>query len=548
MYSVKRLLALSAFSASFIIIALLTGCAQTMPEVKSGTAVPQNLVVKGIVYGDVYIPNDYYYVSQVIGPVAGAIVSLVGSYETKSTVTSDKGEYVFENVKNGSYWVQVTKEGYQQGEEYLSTEYGGLMMASAKAASVKASAVADGTIFTVDLDMWINPVMRAVTPLQDSTIETSAVFTVTFNKPMDPATIRPRIVTWGLRTSAVGDTVNATGSWDASATVLTIIPVSPLIPNEVYRLYLAASFDQVKDKEGHRLASSTSTYYAIPVEEHGNVIENNEYFTFRTSAGAAPGAPSGAYLTIGGKMITSDATAGADFADIFGAATTNVLFNPGSGNITGYKVYAANDPAKNFQLIYSDTLDSNYTTGTTFTFSMGNLLNAILGETDTSDPLGTGNYPLINQPTYFRVVAFNGEYQSAAAEVSAQDRVPPRFNANVQESIYAGGLLNNGYYLPELTASLADVKKAYVAFQEPIDPTTVSSTEFSISGGPHIVNVTLLTRGSSDLGLLAGRDYSILLVETDSDLGMGAYTLTATGIKDLAGNSMITGEGDTVVL
>ncbi|KPJ65332.1 hypothetical protein AMJ44_10545, partial [candidate division WOR-1 bacterium DG_54_3] len=246
---------------------LVAGCGQETPEVKTEIASPRNLVCKGIVYSN-YFAGPSYDQYHVIGPVAGAIVSLVGDYETKSAVTNANGEYVLENIKYGYYRIEATKEGYQRGKVFLYIE----------------SAVPDGAIFTEDIDMWINPVMRSVSPLPYSTIETDAVFNVTFNKPMDTTTVRPRLVSAGVRTFAAGDTVSVSTAWSENDTVLTITPTSSLLPNEIYRLYLGLNeFADVKDKEGYKLASSTSTSYGIPVEEDGNVIENNDYFTYYTA-------------------------------------------------------------------------------------------------------------------------------------------------------------------------------------------------------------------------------------------------------------------------
>ena len=401
-------------------VALLTGCSQQIPEVKSSQSAPQNLVVKGIVYSNYFILASGYFDDHRGAPVAGAVVTLNGTYETKTAVTDANGEYVFQNIKNGNYYVTATKEGYQSGTDsiYTTGYYG---------------TASDGTIFTFDIDIYANPVMRSVTPTYNGPIETNATFTIVFNKAMDITTVRPYISAAGLRTMAIGDTVNVTASWDASATILTIIPNNSLLPNMNYTLNLTSgTFSAIKDQSGYGLASSTSSSYGIPVIEDGNVVINQSsgsYFSYKTSSGGTPSAPSSPVLTIGsgagGKIISSEATIGADYTDIFEAGAMGLSWTTGTGEITGYKVYVSDSATDNFRVLPTTYSINNY-----LDFTMANILNTIYGTTNI-DPLGTANYPMINKPTYFKVTTFNGEGESAPAEISAIDMVGPRLNANV---------------------------------------------------------------------------------------------------------------------
>ncbi|MFA4844161.1 MAG: Ig-like domain-containing protein [Candidatus Margulisiibacteriota bacterium] len=515
---------------------VMSGCSQTMPEIKSAASTPQNLVCKGIVYGNYYLPESSYYDSHVIGPVAGAVVCLVGSYETKSAVTNDKGEYVFENIKSGDFQLEATKEGYQMGEGYLSTNY--LVVAP------------DGTIFTADLDMFANPVMRSVLPLPNSTIETTAVFTITFNKPMDTATIRPRIISAGTRTAAVGDTTNVTSAWSNGDTVLAVTPSLPLLPNQVYLLYLATAFDQVKDKDGNMLASATSTSYGVPVEEHGDVIENNDYFTYKTSTGGAPGAPGSILVTASSKPFSSDAAVGADFADILGSATIGLNWTAGSGNLTGYKVYVSDSSTNNYRLLEQSSAPTTYTPNVYFTTTMTKILSALYGTTYI-DPIGSANYPMINRSTYFKVVAFNGEYESASAEASAIDLVGPRVITQAYSGRTGGGftaaVLSNKYPLPTLTAG-TDTKVAYITFREPLDSSTVKAANFTSTAGT-VTDATLLTNASIDLDPAAfwtGSAYSIVKITVDTAFVATQIITVGTGVKDLSGNAA-SGAGEATI-
>ena len=107
--------------------------------------------------------------------------------------------------------------------------------------------------------------------------------------------------------------------------------------------------------------------------------------------------------------------------------------------------------------------------------------------------------------------------------------------------------MDNNYALYKLNSAIAaDAKKVYIAFQEPIDSSSINKTNFTIPGV--VVNsVSLLTRSSADLGAVGGNDYSLVVVDTDTDLTVGGpRTLTVSGVKDLAGNSMKAGINDTV--
>ena len=518
---------------------LVAGCGQETPEVKTEIASPRNLVCKGIVYSN-YFAGPSYDQYHVIGPVAGAIVSLVGDYETKSAVTNANGEYVLENIKYGYYRIEATKEGYQRGKVFLYIE----------------SAVPDGAIFTEDIDMWINPVMRSVSPLPYSTIETDAVFNVTFNKPMDTTTVRPRLVSAGVRTFAAGDTVSVSTAWSENDTVLTITPTSSLLPNEIYRLYLGLNeFADVKDKEGYKLASSTSTSYGIPVEEDGNVIENNDYFTYYTASGGLPGAPSNLMVTVNSKPFTSEAATGADYVDVYTSSNSVDLYcdPPSSGGpITGYKFYAAIDAASASNYVLLGSTVNNY-----YSRTVAELITALYGSGSTVDPLSTQNYPFINKAVYFKVVAYNGEGESTqeASIGATKELVGPQLNTAAYSGRTLGGraaeVLNNNYYLPALTAG-TDTKIAYIAFNQPVDPSTILATVFQhtdvgdVTKGL-VTNATLLTSSSSNLsGIWPGNLFSIVKITSDTDFALTDKIKVSTAVKDLAGNPVVSGTGDEV--
>jgi hypothetical protein len=542
---------------------LVVGCGEQTPEVKIETASPQNLVCKGIVYGNYWLEAGSSWHAHSIGPVSSAMVTLVGSYETKSAVTNADGEYVFEKVKYGNYVIEVTKEGYQRGEGYL--EIGEMLMyGSANASSVKASNVPDGAIFTVDLDMGINPVMRSVLPLPNSTIETDAVFTITFNKPIDTATVRPSFVSAGVRTFAAGDTVSVSTAWSGNDTVLTVTPLSPLLPNEVYHFYLGPNeFADVKDKEGYRLASSTSPSYGIPVTEQGNVIENNDYFTYYTASGGAPGAPSDLMVSIYSGMadyiFTSEAT-GVNYWHLTETASNiNLYCDPPSsgGPITGYRFYAAIEPASVSDFVLLGSTVNNY-----YSRTVAELITALYGSGSTVDPLSTQNYPFINKAVYFKAVTYNGDGESTqeASTGALKELVPPLLDVNAWDgngSFITGYVLDNNYYLPAIGT---DTTKAYVFFNEAIDVSTVTTGAFSITANgaapPRtILSVNLLVNSRDLLRITGptplGASYAVVEIIADGDITQinvtDNYTINAVagGVKDLAGNVVAAGGTST---
>jgi len=526
---VKKVL---SFGLLALMVAVISGCGQQVPEVKSVSAAPQNIVAKGIVYSQTYVLGSSYYESQKGQPVSGAVVTLTGTYKTMSAVTNTAGEYVFQNIPYGNYTGLITKEGYQNTLFYIY-QSGGMF-----------AAAVEGEIQTFDVNLSTHPVIKSITATPNSTIETSATFTVVFNEPMDTSTVRPTIDPAGLRSFAAGDTVNLTTAWSSNDTVLVITPTSALHPNLNYQLSLASAFENIKDKAGNILAvGDISSYYRVPVFEPGAYINPSSsspvnYISYKTVSNGVPGAPSNLSVIVNNKPLTST---GADYSDIHngaGGRIVNLSWTPGTGLITGYKIYAADSSSGNYSLV--DTAASNADNPT-----ITNILSALYGAGASSfDPVGTGNWPMINKTLYLRVVAYNGDGESASAEVSAIDLNPPGLSTTVFSG-RTGGVgftaqyLGNGYYLAGLTAG-TDKRVAYIAFDEPIDRSTITTGNFTLSAGA-VTNVELLTTSSGDLDpgtVWAGSVYSIVKVTSDTDLVATVTVNIGTGVKDLAGNAI----------
>jgi hypothetical protein len=515
----KKLLILLALTV------LIAGCGQQVPQVNTTMAAPGNLVVKGIVYAKYYVKyatgaGSDYYVTRNGGPVVGATVTLTGTYETKTTTSNGNGEYVFENVRYGSYYVKATKDNYQAVPTSLTT-----------------SSV-DGSVTTQDLQLSAAPVIRTLSPAANGTIETSAQFVVTFNEPMDTATVRPRIVAAGIRTFAAGDTVNVSCAWSDGDKVLTITPLNTLSPNLIYSLYLANTFDEVKDKEGNILAVRSSSSYGAKVEDKDNAVAEdlNEYFTFKTTAGGAPAAPSGLTIGTDGGQFTAT---GVDYAALFGG-TADIAFNwlpSSSGNVTGYKVYIARSSTGPWCLLSAPT--TNLLTGVDVPTTIRNaLFDASAGS--AIDPVSTRDFPFINEKIYAKVVAYNGEGESSASTANAIELNPPGRDNTVYSGTSTFPLteLVNGYYLAALSA--ADNKTAYIAFNEPVAASTIATSNFSISGTNDLTEAVLLTSSSLNLdpgGVWAGDAYSIVRITSATNLSGRTLTI-GTGVTDLAGNAI----------
>jgi hypothetical protein len=513
----KKLLLLLALTA------LIAGCGQQVPQVSTTMAAPGNLKIQGVVYSISYYASGGYYYSHFGPTVSGATVTLLGTAESKTALTNDKGEYMFENVRYGDYYVKGTKDGYQSD-----------------ITDVIMSAV-EGSVTTLDLSLSVHPVVRSVSPAPNSTIEASATFTVTFNEPMDTATVRPRIAAGGIRTFAAGDTAAISCAWSGGDTILTITPQSTLSANQIYRLYLANTFEDVKDKDGNILAINVSYTGGVPIDEDGDVIEQtNDYFTYKTTAGGAPTAPSGLTIGTSGGQFTAT---GVDYAALFGG-TADVDFNwtpSTSGNVTGYKVYIARSSTGPWCLLSATT--TNLLTAvdvpTTIRYA---LFDA--AAVSVVDPVSTRNFPFINEKIYVKVVAYNGEGESSASAANAIELNPPGLSATVFSGRALGAgftaqRLGNGYYLAGLTAG-TDTTTIYIAFDEPVDASTIIAANFTISGGRTITGAELLTSSSADLdpaAVWAGSVYSIVKLTANSAVSTDTITI-GTGVKDLAGNAI----------
>ncbi|HEY4308987.1 MAG TPA: Ig-like domain-containing protein [Pirellulales bacterium] len=107
------------------------------------------------------------------------------------------------------------------------------------------------------------PTVTAVTPLGASTgVSTSAVVTVTFSEPLNPASVTSS--TLQLR-DPNNNLVAATVSYNAANNTATLTPTSPLAGSTLYMLTIVGGSSGVKDLAGNALATNTFSSFTTLV-------------------------------------------------------------------------------------------------------------------------------------------------------------------------------------------------------------------------------------------------------------------------------------------
>lgn len=514
------------FLALIVLAVLAAGCNET-PRATSSLSQPTGIVLRGTVYTAIF--NGVTFIVQ--DPVAGAHVRLEGESGTWSAVTNANGEYVFEGIPDGNYSLVATGEGY------LS------IPASSSQITIKPAPdiPADNTVMTHDILLYAFAYITSYSPQPGAIVSNDQKFTVTFNAPMDISSVRFSLVPRGIRVSAAeGDTVQVNQSWSLGNSMVTIEPQGNLISNEVYELLLDC-----------RTFLGVPPYY--PFDAQGNLFLSgvgysgsplldilNHFATYETSAGGVPGAPSNLQVTINGKT-----TSEVDYSDVIsGTNDVDLYWDPSSsGNVTGYRVYVAQTGSLNNYALLGDAAANTWTTDNYFDSEIIKVLD-VFHAMSGIDPIATGNYPFINNTIYFKVVAFNGDGESDGPVISAKDVKGPQarpgpFPPSFYKAGFTGATLANNYYLAPIGA--AETDRVYVNFNEPIDPASIAAGNFSLDGGLNVVSATFLTNCFTGISLNWNG-----LVEIVASGDLTGRTLTVTsGVKDLAGNGVATGTGDT---
>jgi len=511
------------------VAAMVAGCGQISQQVNGYQVQPSGVTVRGTIFRWLYSgTNTPTIVNHYGNVVVGAYVALDGNGSVWNARTDSNGEYSFAGVPDGQYQLYASAEGFLHQVPvyfYIGSTYTSNI--TIKSSSMTA---ANNTVYTVPNAYWFDehPWIVSYSPQPGSIISNTQSFTVTFCESMDVSTVRWALVPQGLRTYSVGDTANVTLSWSADERSVTITPVGSLASNESYRLLLNPDGHVALDKRG------------VPLNTGGAGFDQtlNTFADYRTPAGGVPSAPSNLSVVVNGKT-----TSEINYSDVISSGNTVALsWNPsGSGNITGYRVYVAREGSTlNFSTLEAASLSTNVTDVDYFTTSIAKVIKAVYnGQTD---PIGSGNYPFINTAIHFKVVAFNGDGESAPAEASAKDSVGPTlYNPASPTPPYTGGPWMNNAIIPPVYAG--ETNRRYIAFTEPIDPSTIVAGNFSITGGLSITSVRPIGSVNNPGGIS-----SIVEIVASGNLYTGAQTLTVSGVKDLAGNVIKTGVGDTITM
>ena len=512
-----------------ILGALVAGCGQSTPSITTTNSQPSGLKIKGTVYTQTIVTYAAGLPRGVVAsstssnrgaPVQGAVVALSGDSTRETSVTNAQGEYLFSGIPDGDYYLIVTAEGHQRS--------------SSTWVVIKSAVVpADNTITVTDIVLKSEPIVTSYSPQAFSVISKAPTFVVTFDEAMDQSTVLPTLTPGGVRTYAnSGNSVSILTSW-ADAKTLVITPEAALIVNDKYWLDVDPDYT-AKDLAGNRL--TTSGELALP-----------EYAVYRVTSEGVPSAPANVQVSVGTRAMISDPTTGADFADIYNTVPANVTvglnWSPSTGAITGYKVYLANSATGNYHLIEDVSAAANYVDVT-----MDDILNALYGTTSIT-PIGTGNYPLINIPLYVKVVAYNGDGESAAGAVTAIHLVGPRIDTTTYKKYgYAGGMMTEGNVtLPSI--DVANKKVVYIGLSEPIG-TSTPTFSLTAGGGTAIVSATLLGNSNAALTTFGGGTdvYAIVKIETQDDMNALTQFTMSTSVTDLSGNPVKAATYDTITL
>jgi hypothetical protein len=511
-----------ALLASLIlaVCVLIFGCGQTATVITS-TNQASGLTIRGTIR--YYLLNNDWWV---LGdPVAGAYVQLDGNGQTWTTVANANGEYNFNNIPDGAYQLSATAEGSLYGSPIATVTL-----------KPAGSVPSDNTTVTRDFFFFRFAVTKSYSPESGSIISVNEPITVNFNAPMDTSTVRFSLVPQGLRSLAdSGDTVQVDLAWATDNRSVVVTPLGNLLPNQNYRLmmtYVSYTLPNSVplDAQGGKYISGDG-FSGAP---YNDMLPH--YADYKTVAGGVPSAPGNLQVVVNGKT-----TSEINIADVLTAANTVKLnWSPStSGNISGYKIYVARaGSVLNYAPLENDVATTNISILPYFNSDINKVLKALYENGAQVDPIGTKNYPFVNQTVYFKVVAFNGDGESAGCETSAKDAVGPTLNIWSSGWPYAGAVLPNDYYLRPIGA--AETNRAYVIINEPVDIATLVPGNFTLTGGLTVQQINHLTSCASP-GLFTGTYFEIV-----ASGALAGQTMTMeVGVKDLAGNPVVAGTGDT---
>jgi hypothetical protein len=305
-----------------------------------------------------------------------------------------------------------------------------------------------------------------------------------------------------------------------------------LLANEFYRFEVDPDYI-AKDLAGNLLdiTGSGDGWGAggLTSEVYNNSGGSPQNYDYRTASGGAPGAPTGVLLTVNNKTVI-------DYADAAnGSNKVNLAWlAPSSGAITAYKVYVGKSSSGPWERIADDAgnyfIEANF-----FSSEVTDVNEALYGDMYNADCLKM--LAFVTDPVYFKVVAFNGEGETAATAVATRDAVKP----TVPGAPAGGAYQNPGDaalvalgFPASLAAALPNYASSnlgcYIAFSEPMNLASLTDTT-KYTPGTGSVNGATVVYNSEGLTLVK------LTFDTANVLG-STVTVATDGPVDLSGNVM----------
>lgn len=491
-------------------VGFIAGCGQQATEIKSTIPQPENLTIRGTVRG---LNN-----SGVVGdPIEGTFLKLDGDSISRTAQTDVNGDYAFEGLPEGTYIITATKEGFQRNigaAVVLSTPVAGAPVSSNDYEVVN------------DIGMVNLPVILSISPDLGTVVSAATLeITVVFNEAMETASVIPAFAPNGLRAFDMGDNQGVISTWSSDNKTLTITTTGPLLANKYYGLAVDSA-GTAQDVDGNILdvtGGAGTGGGGLLVALYNNIAG----VSYRTASGGAPSAPTNLRLSVNGTTEVDylDVNGGGEAVNLWWLATT------ATSEITGYNIWIA--PSASGPWSYLNTSSVNYLASTT------NAINtALYGATwSTVNATCVKQLAFVTTPVHFKVVAFNGEGESAGATASERDVIGPSVAGAVRSP---GGI-------PNLPAGIASALRdynigdghqndgCYVYFSEPMDLTTVTDNNDYRSNNV-AASATVVYNGFST----TNAPLTVVELTFAAQLVPLTYPLTVEasgGVLDLSGNS-----------
>jgi len=512
----KRLIACLVLLGLVVSVGLIvTSCGQAVPTISTSSSQPKGLTIRGTVYSQVKTSTGN--ATGQGAPLVGVTLYLSGDQVSKVTTSDANGQYVFTDLPSNNtgvssvgYNLVVTKDGYQRTMIVSGLNFG----------SVLGAPVSDNSVLTQDINLIDRPVVLSISPSLGTTIEAAAkTFAVAFNEAMDQASVRPTLVSRGIRATSVVDTPTLTCTWSADSKTLYATS-GALLANKAYRLAVDPSAT-ARDLTGNLLDTLGT------INTSGGMVDTAyngaAAYDYRTASGGAPGAPTGVMLSVFNKTTI-------DYADVTIAANRAVDLSwlaPASGSVSKYRVSVSNGASGPWAFLADATLPNN-----SLTSSVVAVNDALYGATGTNKNTDQ-QLAFVTDTVYFKVEAVNAEGATAATVVATRDATSPTITLADRVSATVGVPAAYAQNLTDFTAVGTTLNKGcYIVFSEPMNPSTLTTVgKYTISDGT-VVNGATVVYNSGGASVVQLTFATALTNPT-----VGTVTASATsGPLDLSGN------------